>query len=182
MEEIFGALMKNYEEVRSQNEYLRTQLAKSKSNQRKNLRYTPSHETPESEHEDEEEESNFFGSSSDEGRPRARRNQRNSNRSLDFKVEILEFEGRLDPDEFLEWLQTVKRVFEYKDVPKDKKVKLVALKLRKYTSLWWENLVKKREKRGKAKIRSSEKMGTKLKGRFLPPSYLQNNYSKLHYL
>jgi len=47
---------------------------------------------------------------------------------LDFKVEILEFEGRLDPDEFLEWLQTVKRVFEYKDIPKDKKVKLVALK------------------------------------------------------
>jgi len=41
---------------------------------------------------------------------------------LGFKVKIPEFEGRLDPDEFLEWLQTVERVFEYKDVPEDKKV------------------------------------------------------------
>ena len=69
-------------------------------------------------------------------------------------MEISEFEGHLDPDEFLEWLQTVERVFEYKNVPQDKKVKLVALKLRKYASLWWENVVKKRAKRGKPKIRS----------------------------
>jgi len=111
LEERFEALMKNYEEVRSQNEYLTKQLAKSMSNQRKNLCSTPSHETSKSEHEDEGK-SNPFASSSDEGRPRARRNQRNSNHSLDFKVKVPEFEGRLDPDEFLEWLQTAERVFE----------------------------------------------------------------------
>ena len=182
LEEKFEALMRNFEEVRSQNEYLKKQLAKSMSNQRKSLRSTPSHKSSESEHNREEGDSNPFASSSDEDRPRARRNQRNSNPSLDFRVEIPEFEGRLDPDEFLEWLQTVERVFEYKDVPEDKKVKLVALKLRKYASLWWENLIKKRAKRGKTKVRSWEKMRTKLKDRFLPPSYLQDNYSKLHNL
>ena len=164
--------MRNFEEVRSQNEYLKKQLAKSMSNQRKILRSTPSHESFESKQNHEEEESNHFASFSDEGRPRARRNQRNSHPSLDFKVEILEFEGRLDSDEFLEWLQTMERVFEYKDAPKDKKVKLVAFKRRKHASLWWENLIKKRAKRGKAKIRSWEKMRTKLKDHFLPPSYL----------
>ena len=41
----------------------------------------------------------------------------------------------MDPDDFLEWMQTVERIFEYKKVPEDKKVKLVALKLRKYASL-----------------------------------------------
>ena len=30
------------------------------------------------------------------------------NNSNDFKVEIPEFEGTLDPNEFLEWLHTVK--------------------------------------------------------------------------
>jgi len=50
----------------------------------------------------------------------------------------------LDPDEFLECMHTVERVFEYKDVPDDKKVKLVALRLRKCTSLWWTNLCAKR--------------------------------------
>jgi len=164
--------MRNFKEVRGQNEYLKKQLAKPMSNQRKSLRSTPSRESSESEQDREDEESNPFASSNDEGRPRARRNQRNSQPSLDSKVEIPEFEGRLDPDEFLEWLQTVESVFEYKDVPEDKKVKLVALKLRKHASLWWENLIKKRAKRGKAKIRSWEKMRTKLKDRFLPPSYL----------
>ena len=37
MEEIFEALMRNFKELMSQNEYLKTQLAKSMSNQRKNL-------------------------------------------------------------------------------------------------------------------------------------------------
>jgi len=55
---------------------------------------------------------------------------------LDFKVEISEFEGQLNPDDFLNWLNTVERVFEYKDVPDDKKVKLVAHNLGKYASIW----------------------------------------------
>jgi len=37
----------------------------------------------------------------------------------------------------------VERVFDYKDIPDEKKVKLVALKLRKYASIWWANLVAK---------------------------------------
>jgi len=54
---------------------------------------------------------------------------------LDFKGEIPKFEGQLNLDDFLDWLNTVERAFEYKDVPDDKKVKLVALKLRKYASI-----------------------------------------------
>jgi len=59
-------------------------------------------------------------------------------------VEIPEFEGKLNLDEFLEWLHTVKRIFDYKKVPEDNKVKLVALKFRKYASLWWTNRCAKR--------------------------------------
>ena len=40
--------------------------------------------------------------------------------SNDFKVEVLEHEGKLDPEEFLDWLHTVKRVLEYKDILEDK--------------------------------------------------------------
>jgi len=49
--------------------------------------------------------------------------------SNDFRVDILEFEGKLDPKEYLDWLSTIERVFKYKDVPEDKKVKLMTLKL-----------------------------------------------------
>jgi len=82
----------------------------------------------------------------------------------------------------LDWLQTIERVFEFKDFPEEKKVKLVALKLRKYASIWWLNVVSKRVRKGKGKIKTWEKMKSKLKSKFLPPYYLQANFLKLHHL
>nr|GEW58887.1 uncharacterized protein [Tanacetum cinerariifolium] len=60
-------------------------------------------------------------------------------RSNDIKVDIPEYDGKLDPDEFVEWIRTVERVFYYKETTDDNKVKIVALKLRKYASTWWSN-------------------------------------------
>ena len=89
-------------------------------------------------------------------------------------MEVLEFEGKLNPEEFLDWLHTVERVFEYKDIQEDKKVKLVALRLPNYASLWWTNLCAKRVRKKKGgKIRTWKKMKAKLKDRFLSPPYLQ---------
>jgi len=87
---------------------------------------------------------------------RAKRPAININ-SNDFGVDIPEFEGKLDPEEFLDWLSTVERVFDYKDVLEDKNVNLVALKLQKYASLWWTNLCAKRIRNGKEEIRTWEK-------------------------
>lgn len=69
--------------------------------------------------------------------------------NLGIKIEVPEFDGRNDPYVFLDWLQTVESVFDLRDVPEDVKVKLVALKLRKYASLWWENMKKKRAQKRK---------------------------------
>ncbi|GJV31020.1 RNA-directed DNA polymerase [Tanacetum coccineum] len=78
-----------------------------------------------------------------------------SRHSNDIKVDIPEYDGKLDPDEFVEWLRTVELVFDYKQTTEDNKVKIVALKLRKYASTWWFNVCLKRERSGKEKIRSS---------------------------
>ena len=99
-----------------------------------------------------------------------------------FKVDIPEFEGQLDPNLFLDWLQTIEIVFEFKDIPSERKVKLVALKLRKYASIWWSNVVSKRVRKGKRKIKTWEKMKAKIKSKFLPPHYFQDNFLKLHRL
>ena len=61
-------------------------------------------------------------------------------------------------------------------------MKLVALKLHKYASISWANLVAKRARKGKAKICTWEQMRDKLKDKFLPSHYLQDNYLKLHNL
>ena len=52
----------------------------------------------------------------------------------DFKVDISEFEDQLDSNEFLDCFQTMERVVNYKDIPDEKKAKLVDLMLRKYAS------------------------------------------------
>ena len=102
-----------------------------------------------------EEERRLVSSSSEDGdgvgSPRPRRESH-----LDFRVDIPEFEGQLDTDHFLDWLQTVERVFEYKDIPDNKKVKLVALKLRKYASIWWANLVATRVRKGNCLLYTSD--------------------------
>jgi len=114
-------------------------------------------------------------SSSEEEMPRmARGKPRNQVNTNDFRVEVPKFEGKLDPEEFIDWLNTVERVFEYKDIPDDKKVKLVALRLRKYACLWWTNFNAKRLRERKARIHTWKKMKAKLKARSLPPAYVQD--------
>ena len=76
----------------------------------------------------------------------------------------------------------MKKVFAHKGIPDDNKVNLVALKLYTYASIWWNNALSKRTRKGKADIRSWRKIKAKLKAKFLSPHYLQDSYSKLHNL
>jgi CRISPR/Cas system-associated endoribonuclease Cas2 len=94
---------------------------------------------------------------------------------LDEYQQKSNFEGKLQPDEFVDWLQTVERVFEYKEVPEEKKVKIIVVKLKKHASIWWENLKKKREREGKRKIKTWEKMRRELTRKFLPVHYRWKN-------
>jgi len=73
-------------------------------------------------------ESNLDASSSEYGESR-RPFQPKERSHLHFKVNILEFEGQLDRDHFFNWLQTIERIFDYKDIPEDEKVKLITLRL-----------------------------------------------------
>ncbi|EOX92171.1 Gag-pol polyprotein-like protein [Theobroma cacao] len=132
---------------------------------------------------DEENDTNPFHQnlSSDEEVP-IRRLRTAAARDLGIKVDIPEFEGRLHPDDFLDWLYTVERVFELKDIPDEKSVKLVAIKLKKHASIWWENLKRQREREGLYKIRTWDKMRRELKRKFLPKHYRQEIFIKFHNL
>jgi len=172
-------LKSSNQELQAQNEYLRKQLGIFLK-QKRQLNEASFFSPPRGQ---EQVFSHTLDSSSEDEPLRMTRQdshvQANSNH---FRVEIPEFEGKLDPEDFLDWLHTVERVFEYKDIPEDKKVKLIALRLRKYASLWWTNLCAKRVRERKSKIRTWEKMKSKLKARFLPPTYVQDCYSQLHHL
>ena len=52
------------------------------------------------------------------------------------KLNILDFDGRMDAGEFLKLLNMMEHVFGYYDPPENKKVKLVAIKMCKNASIW----------------------------------------------
>ncbi|VFQ85149.1 unnamed protein product [Cuscuta campestris] len=81
-------------------------------------------------------------------------------------VEIPTFEGRNDPEKFSKWLAKVEDVFTLKDVPEDKKVKLVVAKFQRHASTWWASVASKRKLQGKAKVRTWEKFRKLLVKRF----------------
>ncbi|XP_071704568.1 uncharacterized protein [Rutidosis leptorrhynchoides] len=103
-------------------------------------------------------------------------------RSIGMKVEIPEFTGAAHPDEFLDWLSTVERVFDIKDIPEKLKVKLVALKLKKHASLWWDHVKRQRALDRKSKIESWDKMKKLMRGMFLPKNHRQDAFLEYHNL
>lgn len=101
-------------------------------------------------------------------------------REGDVKIDIPEFDGKLQGDVFLDWLYTVERIFDFKEYSEERKVKLVAIKLKGYASLWWENLKRERNREGRRPIRSWEKMKRELRKRFLSENYRQDNFTKFY--
>ena len=107
--------------------------------------------------EDHDEEENLFhqDDSDDDTPPHPqgvarknhhdRRGEREDRVRFNPKVKILDFEGMMQSEEFVDWLNIVERIFENGDALENKKVKLVAIKLKKHASLWWENLMRQRE-------------------------------------
>ena len=91
LEERFEQLMKVNVEKNAQLEYLRKQLEQAMRNNLREIQ--SSHSTSESNSVEDGSDSNPFASSEDEGESRLRRPRRGKQLALDFKVEILEFQG-----------------------------------------------------------------------------------------
>lgn len=122
--------------------------------------------------------------SSDSDNRSPRRGRRNHARDdfRDVKVEPPEFDGSLNPEDYLEWVQSIKRVFEAKGYSDEKSFKVAVLKLKKYASLWYEHMKHQRMQEGKRSIRSWAKLQKLMDKRFLPSSYKQELYLQMTHL
>ena len=97
-------LVQRLQELDHQNEYLRKQLKQSMK-QKQRILESPTGSNPDEHEEDIESQHSEF-ERDEEQRRTPRREWRTPSNPNDFRVELLEFEGKLDPDEFLEWLNT----------------------------------------------------------------------------
>lgn len=88
-----------------------------------------------------------------------------------FKFDIPEFNGCMQPHEFLDWVVAVEETLEFKEVPLGKQVPLVATKFRGLAAAWWQYLKQTRVRQGKEKIRSWKKLKKYMCSVFLPHNY-----------
>jgi len=95
------------------------------------------------------------------------------------KIDPLEFEGNLNLDLFIEWMQALEIFFEIKEYFDEKAFKVAVLKLKKYTSLWYENVKKQRAREGKPRIRTWSKLKKLMIKQFLLENYKQDLYLRV---
>ena len=98
------------------------------------------------------------------------------------ETEISEYKRGMIAEEFLDWLLNVEEIFDFKEVPEHRRVKLVATRLRGRAMAWWQQTKLTRERMGKSKIVSWEKMKKLMKATFLPYNYQSLMYQRLQNL
>ncbi|KAK9714967.1 hypothetical protein RND81_06G134000 [Saponaria officinalis] len=99
-----------------------------------------------------------------------------------IKVELPDFHGTLNPEELLEWLRAVERIFEYKGYDDAKKFKVAILKFKGYASLWYEGVKQQRAQARKEPLKSWEKLKKKLQTKFISADYTQELFLRLTHL
>ena len=110
-------------------------------------------------------------SSNGEARPRRRRAHRENLK--DFKVEAPEFDGSMKLEDYLEWVQSLRRFSHFEACSNEKAFKVVVHKLQSYASFWHENTKKQRARDGKYKIRTWTKLKKHMRKHFPPGSCKQ---------
>jgi hypothetical protein len=87
--------------------------------------------------------------------------------SCNFKVNYLQ------PGEFLNWVAVVEEVLDFKEVPDDRRVPLVATKFWGRDVAWWQQQKQAIAQQGKEKINSWEQLLRHMWAAFLPHNYVR---------
>ncbi|GAV80024.1 hypothetical protein CFOL_v3_23486 [Cephalotus follicularis] len=89
-----------------------------------------------------------------------RRRSKADDNDRGLHLDVPDFEGTKNPNDFVDWLNSMERLFEYKGYTDEKQFKVAILKLKNYASLLWENIRRQRERErdGKERIKTWVKL------------------------
>lgn len=92
------------------------------------------------------------------------------------------YNGSLNGEELLDWIEALNNHFEYKEVAEEKRVNLAKSRLKGSTLVWWNMMQEEREQIRRKKITSWERMKIMIKTQFLPIDYEVQMHKKLQNL
>ncbi|PKI46713.1 hypothetical protein CRG98_032889 [Punica granatum] len=99
-----------------------------------------------------------------------------------IKMTIPSFQGRNDPDAYIEWERKVELVFDCHNYSEEKKVKLVVVEFIDYVIMWWDKFVKERRRNHERPIDTWDEMKAVMQRRFVSSYYYRDLHLKLQSL
>jgi DNA primase len=65
------------------------------------------------------------------------------------RIEVPMYEGNLEVEEFLDWVRSMDKYIDYKDVKEDNMVNHIVTRLKGHVALWWDELQVECRRNGK---------------------------------
>ena len=97
-------------------------------------------------------------------------------------MKIPSFQGKNNPEVYLEWEKKVEFIFECHNYSDEKKVKLVVIEFTNYALIWWDQLVMNRRRNYERPIETWEETKATIRRRFVLSHYYRDLYQKLQSL
>ncbi|KAH9724547.1 Endonuclease [Citrus sinensis] len=133
--------------------------------------------------EDGDDVDDFDDQATVDMRGRDNRRARRIDRDLgSIKLKIPFFQGKHDPEAYLEWEKKVELVFDCHNYSEEKKVKLAAVEFTDYAIIWWDQLVLTRRRNRERPINTWEEMKAIMRRRFVPSHYYRELHQRLQSL
>ncbi|XP_057785651.1 uncharacterized protein LOC131003187, partial [Salvia miltiorrhiza] len=92
------------------------------------------------------------------------------------------FQGKNDPELYLDWERKVELMFDCHNYSELKKVKLAAIEFSDYALVWWDQMVTSRRRNNEPPIQTWQEMKAVMRKRFVPNHYYRELFNKLQTL
>ena len=95
------------------------------------------------------------------------------------KVNAPEFDGRMDPNVFSDWLVAIEEYFDWYEMIDSERVRFAKMKLINSAKMYWQNVLQDMLRLGEPPITQWAVMKTKLQEKYIPPSYKSQLFSTM---
>ena len=86
-------------------------------------------------------------------------------------MKIPAFQGKSDPEAYLEWEKKMELIFNCQNYTELKKVNLAAIEFTDYAIVWWDQFCINRRRNGERPIETWDEMKRVMRRRFVPSHY-----------